>query len=189
MPHGTVAQERAKKLVVLTLCRAYVGEVVPCQADLATSFGMRGSSAQRIMHKLASRGLIDLRRVQVCGTRLSTGGNPSTARPITRLMIDRVCTDAEFAAAYPIPIKQPRALHPKQRQSGAMTRAKVLAIARLAHEKGRLLPRYGDMGLMIGYSAATAHSHLHDLIGDGVIKVRTVLRDDGARLRVVAVAP
>ena len=189
MTHGSLAQDRAKKLIIMTACRAFVGGILPTAPELGAVFGVSGSSVQKTLHKLAACGLVTIRRVRVPGVRSPTSGNPSTTRPIVRLRLEHVGTDAEFAAVYR-PVKLVRPGYPKNTAKGLDGRRRVLAVVRLAHEQKRFLPQYPAMGHAIGISASGAYYHVQALIRDGVIKVQKVDRDDAPpRLRVMAVAP
>lgn len=182
---GTRAQERTKRLLILTACRPFVGEPLPTAVELGAMFGVNGGSVQRALHKLAGCGLITLRRVTIPGSRRPLGGNPSTTRPITRLLIERICTDDEFNAAHPLP-RVRRVASPKAQQ---LPREKLMVIVRMSHNQKRLMPPYMALGKMTGMSHTTAHKYVQEMISAGVIKVRHVERGSSTRLFVTDLAP
>jgi predicted ArsR family transcriptional regulator len=68
-------------------------------------------------------------------------------------------------------------------EKGRRTRRALLAIARVCHERGRVLPRYDRLGKAVGTDDTTVSRQMERLVKEGALSLASA----GRRFRVVSV--
>ena len=70
-------------------------------------------------------------------------------------------------------------------ERGIRTRQALMAVARICHARGQLLPTYTMLGSAVGLSNAQISRHMARLFDDGSVRVSWV----GRRFRIESIRP
>lgn len=174
--------ERDALLVVLTECRAYVGDMLPPATVMAKSLGFGPRWFNEILRKLEAAGLVGIQRCQVMGDRrLKTGRVVQKCVPSWRLRLDRVGADDDLATAFPPPVGT------ETRAPSEVAQGKILAIARLALAARSPLPTPAMMAAAISLGVWSFRYHARILREAGRLIVKRVTWRGRQRLVVVRV--